>query len=70
MISIRSFISSFEINKVNPIPALTVPSPRMFLSNLFISFEAKLITNAGKLSLAKGVARSKLLLYLNCLTYY
>ena len=45
-----SFIISFEINKVNSFPALTTPFPFIFLSNLFIAFEAKLITNPGKLS--------------------
>ena len=45
-----------EINKVNPFPALTAPFPLIFLSNLFIAFEIKLLTNPGKLSLAKGIA--------------
>ena len=57
MILIISFISSFEISKVNPFPALTAPFPLIFLSNLFIAFEAKLLTNPGQLSLAKGIAR-------------
>ena len=52
------FIFSFEINKVSPFPTLTAPSPLIFLSNLFILFEANLVTNPGKLSLAKGIARS------------
>ena len=51
------FISLFEINKENPFPHLTAPVPLIFLSNLFIEFEAKLHTNAGKLSLAKGIAK-------------
>ena len=55
MILIISFISSFEINEVNPFPALTDPFPRIFLSNLFIAFEIKLITDPIKLSLAKGI---------------
>ena len=50
-----SFMSLFEINKVNIIPALTAPFPLMFLSNLFIALEVKLITNPGKVSLAKGI---------------
>ena len=45
------------MNKVNPFPVLTAPFPLIFLSNLFIAFEAKLLTNPGKLSLAKGIAR-------------
>ena len=47
-------MSSFEINKVNPFPALTAPFLLIFLSNLFIAFELQLLTNPGKLSLAKG----------------
>ena len=56
MILVISFISSFEINKVNPFPALTAPFPLIFLSNLFFVFKANLLTNPGKLSLAKGIA--------------
>ena len=56
MILIISFISSFEINKVNPFSALTVPIPLIFLSNLFIAVEVKFLTNPGKFSLAKGIA--------------
>ena len=52
MISIISFISSFEINKVNLFP-LTAPFPLIFLSNLFIAFEFNLLANTGKLSLPK-----------------
>ena len=58
MILIISFISSFEIKKVNPFPAITAPFPLIFLSNLFIAFEAKLLTNPDKSSLAKGIAKS------------
>ena len=53
MILIISFISSFEINKVNLIPALADPFPLIFLSKIFIAFEANLLTDPGKLSLAK-----------------
>ena len=56
MILIVSFISLFEINKVNPFPSLTGPFPLLFLSNLFVAFEVKLLTNPGKLSLAKETA--------------
>ena len=56
MILIISFRSSFEINKVYPLPALTALFPLIFLSNVFITFEIKLVTNPGKLSLAKGIA--------------
>ena len=51
-----SFISSFEINKVNPSYALAALFPLIFLSHLLIAFEIKLITNPGKLSLTKGTA--------------
>ena len=53
-----SFTSSFEMNKVNPFPALTTsaplvtiaPFPLILLSNLFIAFEAAFeATNLGKL---------------------
>ena len=56
MISIISFISSFEINEVNPFPALAAPFSLILLSNLFIAFEATLLTYPGKLSLAKRIA--------------
>ena len=56
MILIISFISSFEINKVNPFPAFTAPFPLIFLSILFIAFEVKLLTNPGKFSLVKEIA--------------
>ena len=56
MILIISFISSFKINKVNPLPAPTAPFPLIFLSNLFIAFEVILLTNPAKLSLPKGIA--------------
>ena len=56
MILIISFTSSFEINKVNLFPAFRAPFSLIFLANLFIAFEAKLLTNPGKLSLAKAIA--------------
>ena len=51
MILIRSFISSFKINKGNP-TALFL----LIFSFKLIAFEAKLLTNPDKLSLVKGVA--------------
>ena len=57
-ILIISLISSFEKNKVNPLPALTTPFRLIFLSNLFTAFVAKLLINSSKLALAKGIARS------------
>ena len=56
MILIVSLISSFEINRVNPFPTLTAPFPLIFLSNLLIAFEVKLLTYPDKLSLAKGIS--------------
>ena len=40
-ILVISFRSSFEINRVNPFPALTARFSLIFLPNLFISFEVK-----------------------------
>ena len=68
MILMISFISSFEINKVNPLPALTAPFPLIFLSNLFIAFEVKMLTHPGKLSQAKGIAIFVFVFFLNYLT--
>ena len=53
---LKIFRSSFKINKVNPFPALAATLPLIFLSNFFIAFEAKLLTNPGKLSPAKEIA--------------
>ena len=55
MFVIISFISSIDMNWVNPFPSLTAPFPFLFLSSLFIAFEAKLLINPGKVSLAKGI---------------
>ena len=41
IILIISFISLCKRNKVDSFPALTAPFPLIFLSNLFIAFEAK-----------------------------
>ena len=60
-----SFISSFEINKVNLFPALTAPFPFIFLSNLFNALEVKMLSNSGKLSLAKQIAHLLVLFLLN-----
>ena len=48
MILIILITSSFKMNKLNTFRALTDPFPAIFLSNLFITFEAKLITNPVK----------------------
>ena len=56
MTLITLFITSFNINKVNPFPALTATFPLIIVSNLFTAFKAKLLANTGKLSLVKGKA--------------
>ena len=56
MILITLFISSFKINKANPISALTAPFSLIFLSNTFIAFDVMLLTTPGKLYLGKGIA--------------
>ena len=58
IILIISLISPFKINKVDPFLALRDAFALIFLSKLFTVFEAKLLLNPGKLSLAKGIARS------------
>ena len=58
MILIISLISSLKINNANPFLALTAPFPLTFLSNFLIAFEAKLLTNPGKISIAQGKAKS------------
>ena len=50
------FMFLFEINKVNPFPALAAPSPLIFLSNLSFAFKVKLLTNPDKFSHAKEIA--------------
>ena len=47
IILILSFVSSFEMYKVNLFPTLAASFPYIFLSNLFIAFEVKLLTNTG-----------------------
>ena len=48
LILMISFTSLFEINKANPFSTPTAPFLFIFLSNLFISFEAKSLTNPEK----------------------
>ena len=64
MMLIISITSSFEINKVNPFPAVTAPFLLIYFIiiiiiilhlHFFIAFEVKLLTNPCKLSLAKGI---------------
>ena len=55
IVIIISFISSFKVNKVNPFPNLTAPFLLIFLSNLFIALDVKLLTNLVKLSLANRI---------------
>ena len=68
MILIISSISSIKINEVNFFPAFTAPFPFIFLSDLFITFEVKLLTNPGKLSLARGIELFVSNSFLNYLT--
>ena len=74
MILIILSIPSYEINKVNPLPALTTPSPLILFPSLSITFE---VAYLGKLFLAKGIARSVNVFfptlnqnYLNCWIYH
>ena len=41
---------------INPFSALTATFPHIFLLNLLIAGEVKLLTNPGNLSLAKAIA--------------
>ena len=43
-------------NEINTFRAPTVLFPLIFLANLFIAFDAKLLTNRGNLSLCKRKA--------------
>ena len=63
MILTISSTFSFKMNKVNPLLALTAPFPIIFLSNLFIAFDGKLLTNPSKLSLAPGVKKHLLVFF-------
>ena len=66
MIRMISSILSFETNKVNPFPTLRASTPLLaiasphlfFFSNLCNADEVDLVANIGKISLAKGTARS------------
>ena len=57
-----SSIPSFEMNQVNSFPGHAVPFPLNLHSKLSIefetAFEAILLTNPGKLTLEKVIARS------------
>ena len=48
MILMISSLFSFEMNKVNLLPALTTLFPLILLSTLFFVFEAMLLINPGK----------------------
>ena len=56
IVLIISFIYSFEIKKNYAFSSLRAPFPLIFLLNLLTAFEVKLLTNPGKLFLAKGIA--------------
>ena len=57
-ILIIPFTSSFEMDKMNPFPALTASCPLIFLSNFSNTAEVALVANFGRISLSKGTARS------------
>ena len=65
MVLIISSISSFEINKLNPFPALTAPFPIIFLSIFLIAFEVKLLTSPGNLFLANRIVSFLSVFFLN-----
>ena len=65
MILIISFNSSFETTKWNYFPAFSAPFPLILISNLFITFVAKLLANPGELSLPKEIATFLVLSLLN-----
>ena len=48
MILIMSVMSSFEMNKLSPFPAITAPCPLIFLSNLSNTDEVALVANLNK----------------------
>ena len=53
--SIRSSLSSFEMNKVKSFLALTIHFPLIFLSSLSIADKVALVINLGKTSLQRGL---------------
>ena len=53
--SIRSSLSSFEMNKVKSFPAPTIHFPLIFLSSLSIAGKVALVINLGKTSLQRGL---------------
>ena len=63
-ILIISSISSFDIRKLNPIPALRVSCPLYFLSNLSNIGEIALVVDLGNTSLAKETTNSISAFYL------
>ena len=62
MILIKSFLTSFEIYKVNPLSVVTSPFSLIVLPSLSITFEvafeSNLLTNQSILYLAIGITRS------------
>ena len=55
------------MNTINPFPALTAPFALIFLSNVFIALEVKLLSNPGKWSPAKVSAIFVSVFFLNYL---
>ena len=56
-IQIISFISSFQMNKLNLFPVLMAPLRLIFLSNLSNIDEVALVANLGKAPLARRIGR-------------
>ena len=50
-----SYISSFQVNIVDPFPALTAPFPLIFLSYLSNIYKIAFVANVGKTFLPKGI---------------
>ena len=75
MILVVSSISSFEMNKVNPVSALTAHHLLIFLSTFSVTEEGALVANLDKTFLTKRTVRSIsdflhkfLVIFLDCLT--
>ena len=57
-ILMTSSISSIQMNKMNPFPALAAPLLLISLSNLSNTDKVALVANSGKTALAKETAKS------------
>ena len=57
-ILIMSYISSFQVNIVDPFPALTAPFPLIYLSYISNIDKIAFVANVGKKCLPKRITRS------------